>query len=182
MVWEITAEELLERYADGERNFAGIKLAHYGLYGFRRSKHSGLDLDGVVLRDINLRGADLRSVYLIGADLTGADLGGIFLESCCLEGAIIRDANLFAANVTHSSFDKADLRGSILSQMNATFGHFWEVQMRSLEDAILIEADFRGAHTDDGLICRGMNLIWNTTMPSGTVIRGPQWGNGRDNR
>ncbi|MHC5830449.1 MAG: pentapeptide repeat-containing protein, partial [Nostoc sp.] len=114
-----------------------------------RSKHSGLDLDGVVLRDINLRGADLRSVYLIGADLTGADLGGIFLQSCCLEGATIRDANLFAANVTHSSFDKADLRGSILSQMNATFGHFWEVQMKSLEDAILIEADFRGAHTDD---------------------------------
>ena len=26
MVWEITLEELLERYADGERNFAGIDL------------------------------------------------------------------------------------------------------------------------------------------------------------
>ncbi|AFZ27756.1 putative low-complexity protein [Cylindrospermum stagnale PCC 7417] len=183
MVWEITAEELLERYADGERNFAGIKLAHYGLYGFRRSKYGRqLDLDGVVLRDINLRGAYLHEVYLIGADLTGADLGGICLQSCDLTGAIIRDANLFAANVTHSSFDKADLRGSHLDQMNAIFGHFWEVQMGTLDDAILIEADFRGAHIDNGMICRGMNLIWNTTMPNGTLFRGPQWGNGHDNR
>jgi len=183
MVWEITADELLERYADGERNFAGIKLAHYGLYGFRRSKHGRkLDLDGVVLRDINLRGADLRNVYLIGADLTGADLGGIFLESCCLTGAIIRDANLFAANVTRSSFDKADLRGTNLDYINASSGHFWEVQMGTLEHAILAEADFTGAHIDIGLICRGMNLLLNTTMPDGMIVLGPQWGNGRDLR
>ena len=125
MVWEITADELLERYADGERNFAGIKLADYGLYGFRRSKYGRkLDLDGVVLRDINLRGADLRNVYLIGADLTGADLGGIFLRECYLEQARICDANLFAANVRRSSFNKADLRGSDLNQINAIFGRF----------------------------------------------------------
>ncbi|NJL51976.1 MAG: hypothetical protein HC930_06670 [Hydrococcus sp. SU_1_0] len=31
MAWEITPEELLVRYDDGERNFAGIKLIYsYG--------------------------------------------------------------------------------------------------------------------------------------------------------
>ncbi|MEH2044853.1 pentapeptide repeat-containing protein [Nostoc sp.] len=182
MVWEITAEELLERYADGERNFAGIKLAHYGLYGFRRSKHSGLDLDGVVLRDINLRGADLRNVYLIGADLTGADLGGICLESCYLVGAIIRDANLRAACLDWSAFDNADLQGSNLDHMNANCANFPGVQIGSFEYAVLAQTYFKGAHTDDGMIRRGSNLICRTTLPSGIVVEGPQWGNGRDAR
>ncbi|MEH2000882.1 pentapeptide repeat-containing protein [Nostoc sp.] len=182
MVWEITAEELLERYADGERNFAGIKLAHYGLYGFRRSKHSGLDLDGVVLRDINLRGADLLNVYLIGADLTGADLGGICLESCYLVGAIIRDANLRAACLDWSAFDNADLRGSNLDHMNASCANFPGVQIGSFEYAVLARTYFKGAHTDDGMICRGSNLIWRTTLPSGIVVEGPHWGNDRDAR
>ncbi|MEH2297275.1 pentapeptide repeat-containing protein [Nostoc sp.] len=182
MVWEITAEELLERYADGERNFAGIKLAHYGLYGFRRSKHSGLDLDGVVLRDINLRGAYLHDVYLIGADLTGSDLGGIFLDSCTLVRAIIRDANLCAATLCGSTFGDADLRGSNLNYMNASIAIFRQAQIGSFERAILAQTDFQGAHIDSGIICRGWNLIWNTTMPDGQVVRGPQWGNGRDAR
>jgi uncharacterized protein YjbI with pentapeptide repeats len=182
MVWEITADELLERYADGERNFAGIKLVHYGLYGFRRSKHSGLDLDGVVLRDINLRGADLRNVYLIGADLTGSDLGGICLESCCLGGAIIRNANLRAACLDWSAFDNADLRGSNLDHMNASCANFPGVQIGAFEYAVLARTYLKDAHTDDGMICRGSNLLWRTTLPSGIVVEGPQWGNGRDAR
>ncbi|MEH2213471.1 pentapeptide repeat-containing protein [Nostoc sp.] len=183
MVWEITAEELLERYADGERNFAGIKLAHYGLYGFRRSKYGRkLDLDGVVLRDINLRGAYLHEVYLERADLTGADLGGIFLRECSLVGAIIRDANLSAANLYWSCFDNADLRGSDLDYMNACGSTFRGTQIGYFERAILAQAEFQGAHTESGLICSGWNLIWRTTMPDGIEVEGPQWGNGRDAR
>lgn len=184
MVWEITAEELLERYADGERNFAGIKLANYGLYGFRRSKYGtgSLDLDSVVLRDINLRGAYLNQVYLIGADLIGADLGGIFLESCYLSESIIRDANLCGACLDWSAFDNADLRGSILDHMNASCANFPGVQIGPFDYAVLARTYFKGAHTSDGMICRGSNLIWRTTMPSGIVVEGPQWGNGRDAR
>ena len=52
----------------------------------------------------------------------------------------------------------------------------------TLENAVLANTNFQGAHTKNSLICRGMNLIWHTTMPDGSVIEGPQWGTGRDAR
>ncbi len=181
MVWKITGDELLERYAAGERNFAGIELVEYG---FRPSKYrgEGSDLDGVVLRDINLRGAYLHEVYLEGADLTGSDLVGIFLRECSLAEAIIRNANLRAANLYWSCFDNADLRLSSLDYMNACGSTFRGTQIGYFECAILAQTNFKGAHTESGLICSGWNLIWRTTMPDGIVVQGPQWGNGRDAR
>ena len=41
--WQVTDYELLERYADGERNFAGVELIDSG---YRRyGKYSGIDLE-----------------------------------------------------------------------------------------------------------------------------------------
>lgn len=179
MVWQITDYELLERYADGERNFAGIELIYSG---YRRSKHRGIDLDGVVLRDINLRGAYLNEVMMIGADLTGADLGGIFMRGCCLSEGIVRDANLCAANVRESGFINTDLRGSNLNFINASFAEFRGAKIQTLESAILARTNFEGAYTHKDRICRGDNLIWRTIMPDGTIVEGPQWGNGRNAR
>ena len=177
MVWQITdtfnrdipghlghpgsPEDLLERYAAGERNFPGIELIDF----YRPSKYTpkygggGIDIDGVVLRDINLRGAVLQE-----ADLNGADLGGIFLRDCRLGRAIIRDANLCAANLQGSGFIDADLRGSNLNYMNANCAEFRGAYIGSFEQAILAQTNFEGSHTSSGLICRGLNLIWNTTI------------------
>jgi len=177
MVWEISDYELLERYASGERNFAGIELY---CSGYRPSKHGdSIDLDGVVLRDINLRGAYLYRVKMIGVDLTGADLGGIFLDECSLAEGIIRDASLKAANVSLSNFHNADLRGTDLNYINAVGANFSGAYLHTLESAILADASFRGAHTEEGLIYRGNNLIWDTTMPDGTTLRGAMWGYAR---
>jgi uncharacterized protein YjbI with pentapeptide repeats len=179
-VCQVTDYELLERYAAGERNFAGIELV---ASGYRTSKHGdSIDLDGVILRDINLRGACFNKVAMIGADLTGGDLGRIFMRDCWLNEGIIRDANLCAANICNNSFYQTDLRGSNLDQISAIGTNFRGAYLRTLEYAVLAEADFREAHTDDGLICRGMNLIWRTTLPSGIIVEGPQWGTGRDAR
>ncbi len=54
----MTAEELLERYAAGERDFAGVDL-------------NGVNLSGAVLTGINLERADLSTVNFSGADLSG---------------------------------------------------------------------------------------------------------------
>ena len=180
MIWYITPEELLEQYANGERNFAGIELVEY----VSSPKYRGgiINLDGVVLRDINLRGAYFHEVYLIGADLTGADLGGIFLSNCVLNEAIVRDASLRAATIRVTSFTDADLRGGNLDWINASGCSFRGAYIRTLDRAILANTDFKGAHTESSLICRGQNLIWNTTMPDGSISHGPQWGNGRDAR
>jgi uncharacterized protein YjbI with pentapeptide repeats len=58
MVWEITASELLARYADGERNFAVIEL----IQSEGVPLDSSIDLEGAILRDINLRGAYLSKI------------------------------------------------------------------------------------------------------------------------
>jgi hypothetical protein len=94
MVWEITPEELLERYADRERNFAGIDLIKYhrpSPYSPKQPYRQPIELKNVVLRDINLRGANFEEICLTGVDLTGADLGGIFMRDCRLVKGIIRD-------------------------------------------------------------------------------------------
>ena len=93
MAWEITPEELWFRYADGERNFPGIKL----LQSEKATSAELIDLRGFDLRSINLRGADLRNADLTEADLTGADLPGAVLIEAYLERAIVRDASLYSA-------------------------------------------------------------------------------------
>ena len=88
--------------------------------------------------------------------------------------AIVRDVNLRAATVYATSFTNTDLRGSNLDWINASNSSFRGAYIRTLEYAILAQTDFEGAHTESGLLCRGMNLIWRTTMPNGNIVEGPQ--------
>ncbi|WP_319420107.1 hypothetical protein [Pleurocapsa sp. FMAR1] len=68
-----------------------------------------------------------------------------------------------------------------MSYMNASLAEFREAKMGiPFEEAILANTKFQGADISSGMICRGWNLIWNTVMPDGTIVKGPQWGNGRD--
>jgi uncharacterized protein YjbI with pentapeptide repeats len=173
MPWEITAEELLARYADGERDFRGIEL----IQSEGVPLDSSIDLEGAILRDINLRGAYLRQADLCGADMCGADLFGAYLERAWLDRAIVRDANLFSANLSWCHLTEADLRGTDLNHMNASRAIFCGAKLTPFEYAILIEADFRGATPGlHDLICRGMNFIYKTIMFDGTVEQGPYLG------
>jgi uncharacterized protein YjbI with pentapeptide repeats len=58
----IGRDELLRRYAAGERNFAGVKL--------------GGDLDGINLSGADLSGTSLEEFYLARAILRGVNLCG----------------------------------------------------------------------------------------------------------
>ncbi|MDZ8140998.1 MAG: pentapeptide repeat-containing protein [Nostoc sp. DedQUE04] len=64
------AEELLQRYAAGERDFSGV------------------DLEGANLVRANLSEANLRGANLARTSLREANLAYIFLEDANLEGAI----------------------------------------------------------------------------------------------
>lgn len=172
MAWKITAEELLARYADGERNFAGIEL----IQSEGVPQDCMIDLEGAILRDINLRGAYLRQAYLRGADLTGADLFGVSLESAWLNDAIIRDANLYSANLSWCHLTDADFAGTNLAQMNATCALFRGANIRSFEFAILIRTNFRDAYIAPNIIWSYGNFVYETTMPDGSIISGPSFG------
>ncbi len=172
MVWEITAKELLTRYADGERNFAGIEL----IQSEGVPQDCMVDLEGAILRDINLRGAYLRQADLTEADLTGADLFGVSLESAWLKRAIVRDANLGSANLSWCNLTEADLGGTNLAHMNASNAVFCGANISGFEFAILIKTNFRDAYIAPNIIWSYGNFVYNTTMPDGTIKSGPFFG------
>jgi len=60
----MTAAELLDKYANGERDFSGANLSGVDLYN--------ANLIGANLSGANLSGADLYNANLIGANLSGA--------------------------------------------------------------------------------------------------------------
>ncbi|WP_309742049.1 pentapeptide repeat-containing protein [Chamaesiphon sp. OTE_20_metabat_361] len=180
MAWEITTTELLERYAIGERNFAGIELLPPPGTS-NAGRQDGIELQGAILRDINLRGADLSFADLTGADLTGADLFAAYLEMAILEGAIVKNANLRGANLRWCRLRGANFEGTELIHVNAAGADFREAFVEFLSYSILAQADFKGAKgTYTERICSQANFVWETTLPDGTIehralCRGNYW-------
>lgn len=164
------AEELLERYQAGERNFAGVDLV----------AHQAKDLDVWVqlgradFRGINLRGANLYRVSFGHADLRGANLAGAYLgygalgyanfQDACLQGAAFTVTNMRGAN-----FTRADLR-------DATFRETRMVEV-VLTGADLEFAIFIGADLTDAIgwkqTARYCTFLSQTTMPDGRLEVGP---------
>ncbi|WP_416212598.1 pentapeptide repeat-containing protein [Nostoc sp. ChiQUE01b] len=124
-------EELLERYAAGERDFSetdlsgGISLDEAYLIdiNFSRANLYSIDLRHSDLSNANLRGANLRQAdlgvaYLINVDLRDANLTGARLEYCNLTGADLRDANLMGANLSQANLTDTNLMGTNLRGIN----------------------------------------------------------------
>lgn len=86
----MTREELLQRYAAGERDFSGVDL-------------SGVNLEEVALEEINLEEANLK--------------GTLFFRSNLL-GAIFRNANLEGADLSMTLLNETDFRGANLRNCN----------------------------------------------------------------
>ncbi|WP_181280726.1 pentapeptide repeat-containing protein [Aphanothece hegewaldii] len=170
----MTPDELWFRYADGERDFRGIEL----IQAENNLRGNPIELRGFDLREINLRGAYLRLADFSETDLTGADLSGAFLVEATLKRTIIRNANLQSVNLHWSSLHEADLRGANLDHMNASSAFFCGAKIDTFQYAVLAYANFQNATIPKQLICRCGNLIWRTTMSDGTIVVGPQYGDG----
>jgi uncharacterized protein YjbI with pentapeptide repeats len=167
----ISGEELLERYAAGERNFAGftVKVPDIRFCG----NLTGIDLSnsiltlymkGIILVNANLCNARLTDACLDLADLTNADLRG-----CDLRGAKFGSANLTGADLRDARFDETNFSGANLTDANfsgttldALFGY----------GANLTHTNFRGVNIRDE---RLRETIWNdailldTIMPDGSI-------------
>jgi len=139
----MNAEELLRRYAAGERNFSGLS--------------DDIDLSGVVLTGVNLSEANLNCVGMSGAnlseanlrksdlsdiDLTGANLNGANLCEANLNCAYLSTAKFKAADLSDANLENADLTGADLSQANLCNAN---LNSAHLESADLRGADLRGA-------------------------------------
>jgi hypothetical protein len=126
-----SAEELLRRYAAGERAFPNANLR-------------SANLSEAVLRGANFISADLR-----GADFTRGDLRGANLHSADLADANLRSANLHSANLRSANLSEAILGGAYLRSANLRGANLSDA---NLSEAILGGADLRSANL------RGANL------------------------
>lgn len=156
----ITVDQLLQKYASGQRDFSKISLR-------------GVDLKDADLRYINLREADLShsdlsNAILYGANLEKANINFIKLNRAKLEGAflsgatiacaILNDANLNDADLRKTRLDAAILKGTILEGADLSDAY---LRSAELKDAIMNGAYFSKKthfHADFDPISYGMHL------------------------
>ncbi len=79
-------DEILKRYAAGEREFLNADIC-----------------------DSELEGVDLSGINLSGANLSRANLSGVHFSSADLTGAVLRLANLTNANFTNAVLEEVSL-------------------------------------------------------------------------
>jgi len=122
----MTAEELLERYAAGERDFSNV------------------DLDSARLNDAKLSGINLSGAILFGAELNRANLSGANLSRANLGSALLEAANLRRANLSHAIISEGVLVESILIGADLSFA--------DLTECPLIDADLTGARLNGTIL------------------------------
>jgi uncharacterized protein YjbI with pentapeptide repeats len=129
----LTTDELLRRYAIGDRNFANanlrcallceqnlsqsnltyVKLAFANLSG---ANLSGADLTAADLSDTNLSRANLSYTSMYRTNLIRANLNEVNLKGANLSKASLRDACLRQADLRGTNLSFADLRGADLDE------------------------------------------------------------------
>ncbi|HEY9603650.1 MAG TPA: pentapeptide repeat-containing protein [Allocoleopsis sp.] len=112
----LSAEQLLDRYALKERNFCGANLSHENLSNadLRGVNLSWAKLEKTAFNKANLTGVNLRKADLRQADLRRADLVWANLREANLQGANLRGADLSGADLTGADVTGADFGGAIL--------------------------------------------------------------------
>ncbi|UBF23910.1 pentapeptide repeat-containing protein [Kovacikia minuta CCNUW1] len=149
------AEELLKKYAAGDRNFPGVNLSEANLTG---ASLSNVNLTGANLSVANLSGANLNSANLTKAKLNVAKLSGANLSKSNLSEAILNVANLTLADLSgaelsqasfvRAELSRADLSGANLSQTNFSGADLKDAKLRAtnLSNANLSRADLKWAN------------------------------------
>jgi len=173
---------LLERYQNGEREFAHVDLSGANLSGvnLREVNLSGANLTGVnlswaflsranltgaCLRQADLRSASLNSAklnqaILSGANLSKADLRMAYLQEADLNWAVLEDADLGGANLQAAKLDQVNLERAKLGCVQMMAAELMEANLRraNLAGANLEQANLREAHLDEANL-REVNLV-----------------------
>lgn len=147
------AEELLKKYAAGERDFTAILLCEANLSrvnlagaNFSEAILSLTNLSGTNLSDANMRKAKLNVARLSGANLTRANLTGAILNVANLIRADLNGTELSEATLIRAELIRADMSGANLSGANLSEADLREATLReaNLEQADLSGANLRG--------------------------------------
>jgi hypothetical protein len=145
--WKISAEEMLQQYMKGKRDFS---WAYLGAADLRGSRFKGISLKGAMLSGANLVRTSLLEADLTGANLRGADLRASLFIKADLRWANLRDADLSKSNF----FDHTDFRGANLTRSD-------------LRDADFSGALFDGATLTNVVVESSRDLLtsdWTTLI------------------
>ncbi|MDZ8052593.1 MAG: pentapeptide repeat-containing protein [Aulosira sp. ZfuVER01] len=146
----LTTDELLRRYAIGERNFINANLRCAVLTSLKLNKInlSHAQLSWAVLNQADLSQADLTAADLSQANLSEANLRGsqivrVNLTQANLQQANLRGANLTRANLSEANLTNADLTGAnlALADLRGAKFHFCNLTGANLTGAKFIESD-----------------------------------------
>jgi uncharacterized protein YjbI with pentapeptide repeats len=100
----MTAEELLERYAAGERDFSGVDLSGVNLM---EVDLTGINLEGATLRRTKFSWSCLNRAIFRNADLENADFMLASLKECDFRGANLRSCNIIDTQLIRANFEGA---------------------------------------------------------------------------
>jgi len=140
-----SVNELLERYSNGDRNFAysilkEANLKDVNLDGaiFFGTDFSGACLDGASLSETNLIETDFRNASLrnakitpasaVSADFYKADLEGANLHATLFRDSCLVEANLSRCDLTQTGFDNALFGLTKLYDTTLSFTYLSEIQ------------------------------------------------------
>ena len=141
-------DEILKRYAAGEREFPGADICDSELEGVDLS---GINLSGAELADsdltrINLSGANLHNANISqstvrNSNLSRANLSEAFLSESAFDEANLREANLSKANLRGAYFGSADLTGYVQSLINLST-HGFRIEILTEENGFYYSTQF----------------------------------------
>lgn len=133
-------EELLNRYAVGQRNFSGVILNHSA--NLAGASLQEIDLSGATLPS-KMQGIDLYRANLVNARLGDTDMSGANLREANMEGAALENTNLCGADLTKANMKR--VCGRTL---------YWGARMRcvDLTGAELIQSSFEGADLGQAIL------------------------------
>lgn len=145
----LNTDELLRRYAAGERNFANANLRCAVLC---EEKLSQCNLTYVKLNFANLSRVNFSGVDLTSADLSDASLNGANLSQASLYRTLLIRTNLSEANLRGANLFKADLNNACLHRADLTGANLMNADLRG---AILDEATLTGANLTGAKLTQG---------------------------
>ncbi|HEY9737579.1 MAG TPA: pentapeptide repeat-containing protein [Trichocoleus sp.] len=150
----MNGQELLGKYAQGLRDFAGISLNECSLIGASLPQ---INLQNASLNVANLSSANLSYADLSGAQLNVTRLSGANLSQAKLRGSKLNVANLIrviliGADLEEASLIRAEMVRAVLTQGRLVAANFSEADLREahldradLRRANLTRADLRGS-------------------------------------
>lgn len=116
------ANQVLEEYRKGRRDFSSIRLANANL--------SGVSLAGIIFNNSNL-----TATSFMHSDMSNADFSNCHLSRCTFSGAILKGTNFQNADLSYANFKGAYFEATTFNSANLMWAHLCESDLaRSIID------------------------------------------------